>query len=196
VSRPNSESSATSPTVRGPPRKPKQSGFALWCGNLPAQTNIVDLKDHFSRDATNEIESVFLIAKSNCAFINYKTEESCTSALTRFHESRFQGAKLVCRLRRGCTVPPSGTPTGPRASLGSCMPSQSSGTTHERPAQGNTQEDIEQSPTTATREKFFVMKSLTVEDLDMSVRSGSWATQSQNEAALNTAYKVNLPKNG
>ena len=71
---------------RGPPRKPKQSGHALWVGNLPPGTTIVALKDHFSRDATKDIESLFLISKSNCAFVNYRTEASCTAAMHRFHD--------------------------------------------------------------------------------------------------------------
>ncbi len=39
-------------------------------------------------------------------------------------------------------------------------------------------------------EKFFIVKSLTVEDLELSVRNGIWATQAHNEAALNKAYEV------
>ena len=42
------------------------------------------------------------------------------------------------------------------------------------------------------KEKFFVVKSLTAEDLERSVQSGIWATQAHNEAALNAAYQVNL----
>ena len=57
---------------RGPPRKPKQSGHALWVGNLPPGATVIDLKDHFSREATRDIESLFLISKSNCAFVNYR----------------------------------------------------------------------------------------------------------------------------
>lgn len=39
-------------------------------------------------------------------------------------------------------------------------------------------------------EKFFIVKSLTVEDLELSVRNGIWATQAHNEAALNKAFEV------
>ena len=42
------------------------------------------------------------------------------------------------------------------------------------------------------KEKFFVVKSLTIEDLERSVVSGIWATQAHNEAALNNAYQVSL----
>ena len=40
------------------------------------------------------------------------------------------------------------------------------------------------------KDKFFIVKSLTVEDLELSVRNGIWATQSHNEEALNKAYQV------
>jgi len=39
------------------------------------------------------------------------------------------------------------------------------------------------------KEKFFIVKSLTVEDLELSVRNGIWATQAHNETALNKAYE-------
>jgi len=39
-------------------------------------------------------------------------------------------------------------------------------------------------------ERFFIVKSLTLQDLEQSVRNGIWATQSHNEEALNTAYEV------
>ncbi|EGY18464.1 uncharacterized protein VDAG_08798 [Verticillium dahliae VdLs.17] len=42
----------------------------------------------------------------------------------------------------------------------------------------------------AQKDKFFILKSLTVEDLDLSVRTGIWATQSHNEDTLNNAFKA------
>ncbi|KAF3919374.1 hypothetical protein ABW21_db0205584 [Orbilia brochopaga] len=85
-----SPQSALHPVLpRGPPRKPRQSGHALWVGNLPAGTTVTALKDYF---ATEQIESVFLISKSNCAFVNYKTEAACNDAMRKFHDSRFQGS--------------------------------------------------------------------------------------------------------
>lgn len=72
---------------RGPPRKPQRSGFALWIGNLPPFTKIGELKDQFSVGATDDIESVFLMEKSNCAFANYRTEAACVAAMNRFRKS-------------------------------------------------------------------------------------------------------------
>lgn len=179
--------------LRGPPRKPKQSGHALWVGNLPPGANVVDLKDHFSRDATNDILSVFLISKSNCAFVNYKTEKSCAAAMTRFHDGRFQGVRLVCRLRRSQVNTTTGVPTGPGAVSSSQqtvvqLVSESENVTRER---GSITESKENSPgIPLTKDKFFIVKSLTVEDLELSVINGMWATQSHNEQALNEAYEV------
>lgn len=156
----------------------------------------MDLKDHFSRDATDDIESVFLISKSNCAFVNYKSEDSCTAAMTRFHDSRFRGVRLVCRLRRG--------------SAGAASPASAftQVDTSRIAMSGDEEEAIATTPTVSeateatvvgmqphlaeqiVKEKFFIVKSLTVEDLERSVSSGIWATQAHNEETLNHAYKV------
>lgn len=184
---PFATTSSTPP--RGPPRKPKQSGHALWVGNLPPSTNVVDLKDHFSKDATSDIESVFLISKSNCAFVNYKSEAACAAAVARFHDSRFQGVRLVCRLRRGASATGSG-----QSNLQLVRPSD--GGQAPGPGEGRSRRSLEESHVGRTQlpsrvpERFFVVKSLTVEDLELSRRSGIWATQTHNEAAMNQAYEV------
>jgi len=183
---------------RGPPRKPKQSGHALWVGNLPPGTTIVALKDHFSRDATKDIESLFLISKSNCAFVNYRTEASCTAAMHRFHDSRFSGVRLVCRLRRS-SAPASGVPTAPSAMIGQQKhASRATTPTQDNVTDAPTEdavdspshksvEDLKSSVDTAT--KYFIVKSLTLQDLELSVRNGIWATQSHNEDVLNKAFQ-------
>lgn len=188
---------------RGPPRKPKQSGHALWVGNLPPGTTVLDLKDHFSRDATREIESLFLISKSNCAFVNYRTEASCAAAMQRFHDSRFHGVRLVCRLRRS-SAPPASGPSEPSAtattpvSASSASAAQSPAIPKPTSTTEETEEQASEKPIVGSDaaqgakvpEKYFIVKSLTLQDLDLSVRNGVWATQSHNEEALNRAYQV------
>lgn len=177
---------STSSTPRGPPRKPKQSGNALWVGNLPPGANVIDLKDHFSQGATSDIESVFLISKSNCAFVNYKSAIACAAALGRFHDSRFQGVRLVCRLRKGFTVPGSGS-TGHATRRSEentdALDEKALGVTEFRPIP-----PLEDGSRASDR--YFIVKSLTVEDLELSKQSGIWATQSHNEINLNQAFKV------
>jgi hypothetical protein len=187
-------SAGQSSVSRGPPRKPKQSGHALWVGNLPPGSNVIDLKDHFSRDASTEILSVFLISKSNCAFVNYKTEESCAAAMARFHDSRFQGVRLVCRLRKSSVNAGPGVPTGPAALSTSQASSSRTPVTEAQPQLDGLETDLNSASSSQrqAKEKFFVVKSLTVEDLETSVRNGVWATQSHNEETLNKAYEVSL----
>jgi hypothetical protein len=193
--------SAISAIPRGPPRKPKQSGHALWVGNLPPGASILALKDHFSRDAKREIESLFLISKSNCAFVNYRTEEACERAVARFHDSRFQGVRLVCRLRKTSTAAP-GAPSGP-SSITEEKTTQASSMKASHVEEGSEEEDDDEAaPDSASEhadssikssERYFIVKSLTLQDLEQSVRNGIWATQSHNEDALNKAYSVSFP---
>lgn len=46
----------------------------------------------------------------------------------------------------------------------------------------------------SAKERYFILKSLTIEDLETSVRNGIWATQSHNEELLNDAFKVRHPR--
>ncbi|OAP61809.1 hypothetical protein AYL99_04012 [Fonsecaea erecta] len=190
VRRSSSNSSLQTSVLRGPPRKPRQSGHALWVGNLPPATHIIDLKDHFARDATDDIESVFLISKSNCAFVNYKTEASCAAAMARFHDSRFQGVRLVCRLRRGSSSTATSSPGVTQQPTTSAEGvTDVDGAVKETTIVDGTI-TAEPEPTEKVKERFFVVKSLTVEDLERSVVSGLWATQAHNEAVLNSAYRT------
>jgi RNA recognition motif-containing protein len=186
---------------RGPPRKPKQSGHALWVGNLPPGASVIDLKDHFSQDATDDIESVFLISKSNCAFVNYRSALACADALARFHDSRFHGVRLVCRLRKGFTAPGSGSGSASMglSGLGSRLRTEE---TLDPPSSGeaiNTDPETGPGPTHPTQDgnarsidRYFIVKSLTVDDLELSKQSGIWATQTHNETSLNQAFEVSI----
>ena len=119
--------------------------------------------------------------------------------MTRFHDSRFQGVRLVCRLRRGSAATSAGTPTGSSSApvpydvgepRGIVTGEAGQQVTESEPLEDGITSEGPQSNMTRVKEKFFVVKSLTVEDLEMSVRNGIWATQAHNEAALNKAYEV------
>ena len=107
--------------------------------------------------------------------------------------------RLVCRLRRGSAATSSGTPTTQQPAVGSTdSPEPKAAATDEAVQQVVEPERIDdaagdevaQPAVAKVKEKFFVVKSLTVEDLELSVRNGIWATQAHNEAALNMAYEV------
>ncbi|KAK9366791.1 YT521-B-like domain-containing protein [Lipomyces kononenkoae] len=162
---------------RGPPRKPKQSGHALWVGNLPLVTTVLDLRDMF---ASPDIESVFLISKSNCAFVNYSSDTAVRDALEKFKRTGgvLKGTKLVARMQRGSLA----DRTAPTHTDEAAEPASGSSTGEPAgPVSGS-------QPRPHRPDAFFVVKSLTVEDLELSVQTGVWATQAHNERVLNDAY--------
>jgi len=124
---------------------------------------------------TQEIESVKLISKSNCAFVNYRTKEACDGAVAKFADSRFHNVRLVCRVRRE---------SGP-VERGA---GQSNVAEKTSPVVGS----AEAEPVCKTPARYFILKSLTLGDLDLSVQHCLWATQSHNETVLNEAYEVRM----
>lgn len=158
------------------------------------------------------------MSKTDCAFINYKTEEAAAKALQLFNESRFQAKKLVVRPRRepggGAqkTVGKNGEQEAARdtqitADLNEKDLVEENGDTVDG---SGTSSSISAPSTTLTvrsppvgpagarpkpnaKDRYFIIKSLTLEDLESSLRTGVWATQSENEAKLNQAYEVHQP---
>ncbi|PLB36700.1 YTH domain-containing protein [Aspergillus candidus] len=106
------------------------------------------------------------------------------AALSRIHDSKYQGARLVCRPRRGDGSPAArpGATNGLTRSLST--KDQAARDTGGARARG----DGSESERVAHR--YFIVKSLTVEDLEASRRSGIWATQVQNEDVLNQAFQT------
>jgi hypothetical protein len=149
------------------------------------------------------LESLFLISKSNCAFANFKDEPTCVAAQQKLHESTFQGGRLVSRLRKSTVEGVSGStaPTGPAASNASPSSPTEQSSAASAPKIDDAGSAAGEAPrpqaATATdgvaqQDRFFILKSLTVEDLELSVRTGIWATQSHNEETLTGAFKVSF----
>ncbi|OAA53763.1 YTH domain protein [Niveomyces insectorum RCEF 264] len=229
-----------SSVVRGPPRKPKQSGHAIWIGNLPPQTDLMSLVHHVCQ-LTTGLESLFLISKSNCAFANFPDEESCLSAQQKLNDSWFMSVRLVSRLRKNAAEgtqsastadspqpqqapssseetqedgaalvdgpPPAGAADQATSKREVAIPPQKAAAATALIVDGtgkSRQKNVNELDATAAsggfagelgntahhdKDRFFILKSLTVEDLELSVRTGIWATQSHNEEKLNNAFK-------
>ncbi|OAA80648.1 YTH domain protein [Akanthomyces lecanii RCEF 1005] len=186
--------------VRGPPRKPHQSGHAIWIGNLPPQTELMDLVHHVCELAPG-LQSLFLISKSNCAFANFKEEITSVEAQKAIHESKFQSVRLVCRLRKNTAeataespiVIAAGTSNPSSPTLADDPPEDAKSPTLEKldPLEASVvRMDRKDANGNAHRDRFFVLKSLTREDLEQSVKTSIWATQSHNEKLLNNAFQT------
>lgn len=159
---------------------------------------------HHVCKATVGLESLFLISKSNCAFANFKDEPSCVKAQQQLHDSKFQSVRLVSRLRKSTVEGVSGqtAPTGPAAAAVQATgaskiedkgPDTASSEAHAvsalLPSEGSNPPPPA-SDGSAQKDKFYILKSLTVEDLELSVRTNLWATQSHNEETLKKAFQV------
>jgi hypothetical protein len=157
----------------------------------------MSLVHHVCKEAIG-LESLFLISKSNCAFANFKDEETCSAAQQKLHDSKFQSVRLVSRLRKSTVEGAAGVtaPTGPSVATTVVKTDQvadksSSQMVIPGPASepsGTIKLGVA-GEKTPQKDKFFILKSLTVEDLELSVSTGIWATQPHNEEALNNAFK-------
>ncbi|KAL2883548.1 hypothetical protein SGCOL_001231 [Colletotrichum sp. CLE4] len=121
------------------------------------------------------------------------------SAQQKLHDSKFQSVRLVSRLRKSTVEGATGVtaPTGPAASSGSqtphdvvAPPSAPEAAPETAVAESNDVKPVTTVEVTSQKDKFFILKSLTVEDLELSVRTGIWATQSHNEDTLNAAFNA------
>lgn len=163
----------------GPPEKPAQSQFAVWVGNLPLHTDLLALKDYFSHHAIRDIVSIKYIRKSSCAFVNYRSLDACFHAIRRLDRQYFFGNKLICRAR---TYTEDGK---------AIRPALTDHTGRIRPTEASSGRTVtpEKSSKDTGHPQYFILKSLTAEDLEASVRSGIWTTQPHNRDVLNEAYR-------
>ncbi|KAF9897675.1 hypothetical protein BX616_005173, partial [Lobosporangium transversale] len=89
-------------------KKPKELDKAMWVGNVLNDTTVEELEAIFQAepseaegDIQHDIpESIFILPKSNCAFVNYSSHEAVDRAVRRFHDREFKNTRLVCRPRK------------------------------------------------------------------------------------------------
>ena len=93
---------------------PHRSEWVMWAGNIPSDAtrdeiyrffNQVPDDQAFEPTASLGVISVFLISRSNCAFINFESEKGLLEAISRFNGVPLRAddprcARLVCRVRR------------------------------------------------------------------------------------------------
>jgi hypothetical protein len=86
----------------------------MWIGNVPGGTTHDELWRFLKRppmdsdsfeSGVNGVLSIFIISRSNCAFVNFDTEEHLRRAIVQFngqqlHPHERRGPRLVCRVRR------------------------------------------------------------------------------------------------
>ena len=105
------------------PKSPAdRSEWVMWTGNVPSDATTDELLNFFNRpppplspsqsesSLTSQrvyggVSSIFLIARSNCAFVNFDSEAQLETATARFHGEPLRPddprcPRLVCRVRK------------------------------------------------------------------------------------------------
>lgn len=117
----------------------------------------------------------------------------------------FKNVRLVCRLRKSSPArTPSGS-VGPASALSSSQTAVATDDTPtsaipelpdntlevaDHPSGSDTPASISTPSNAPSKNRYFILKSLTKEDLAWSVANKLWATQPHNESILNEAFKV------
>ncbi|EJT98829.1 hypothetical protein DACRYDRAFT_101823 [Dacryopinax primogenitus] len=182
---------------------------------------------HTAEDQPGGVSSVFLISRSNCAFVNFNSESHLERAVAFFNNKPIRPndprcPRLVCRVRRKDDDLRAGV--GGQRGVGihtRWVKEQREKESEELQDAtlgmgGKLGEDDDQPPDTPTRQKtlghqgssgsftstnssflqkyfpkrYFILKSLTQFDLNLSVERGIWATQAHNEPVLDQAFRT------
>ncbi|EGG13149.1 uncharacterized protein MELLADRAFT_101090 [Melampsora larici-populina 98AG31] len=212
------------------PRPPSHSEHALWVGNVPNDASHEELWKFFSgphsTPSTSGVESIHLISRSNCAFVNYLSQVHLQHAITVCNGKTLRpfdprSKPLVCRVRN----PEDNVKSGVGAqriggmhrswirktiksneiidrdvklqqsrSIGNedqCKRTSSTSTFNSN--QTNSSGTASTSSSFLSRHfprRYFILKSYTEEDLNLSVERSVWASQSHNEPILDQAYRT------
>ncbi|KAH9947433.1 YT521-B-like domain-containing protein [Amylocystis lapponica] len=261
-------SGSQSTTDRQPVRRPyhpnppaQRSEWVMWAGNVPSDATHDELWQFLNQtpspgsnsgpgasasdDVSGGVLSIFLISRSNCAFVNFQSEAHLHAAIQHFNGKQLRPAdprcpRLVCRVRgrdddlkagvggqRGSgvhvrwikdqkararealgqrqlstsssTTTSSSSPGGPVPMLASLSISsddegEARGARIRRPEQHSSSSGSFASTNSSILtqyfpKRYFILKSLSQDDLDLSVREGLWATQRHNEGTLDQAFR-------
>ncbi|KAF9815959.1 hypothetical protein IEO21_04286 [Rhodonia placenta] len=249
------------------PQPPAQrSEWVMWVGNVPSDTTHDELWRFLNQEPSagtaagpssaaagvdavwGGVLSIFLISRSNCAFVNFQSETHLLAAIRHFNGQPLRPGdprcpRLVCRVRareddvkagvggqRGAglhvrwirdqkekareAARAGQEPRSPTSSDALTTPSSSpsdaapllaslslgsddeSGRRHRgRPAPHSSSSGSYASTSSSILmqyfpKRFFILKSLTQKDLDISVEKGLWATQRHNEGTLDQAFRT------
>ncbi|KAJ7833208.1 YT521-B-like domain-containing protein [Mycena olivaceomarginata] len=206
-----------------------RSDWVMWVGSVPRDAGHDEMWRFFTKGASSVahdhgILSIFLMARSACAFVNYSSSAALGAAIAQFHgvplREGYAGPALECRERHGdddlragvgeqrdvgmhrCWVrdrrrewmdAESGSHSKSRRDTSKDKDKDASTLASGSPSPGGEHGSASTSSSMLARhfpQRFFILKSLTREDLDLSVRTGVWATQRHNESVLDRAFRT------
>ncbi|KAJ7889066.1 YT521-B-like domain-containing protein [Mycena olivaceomarginata] len=195
-----------------------RSDWVMWVGNVPRDAGHDEMWRFFSEGTSSVthghgILSIFLIARSGCAFVNYSSSAALSAAVAQFDGVSLRGG--VCRRhgdddlragvggQRGVGMHNHWVKDRKRDTESGAGSKSERDTDKDKDASaleasglaipGSEHGSTSTSSSMLVRhfpQRFFILKSLTREDLDLSVRTGVWATQRHNESVLDRAFRT------
>ncbi|KAJ7902507.1 YT521-B-like domain-containing protein [Mycena olivaceomarginata] len=229
-----------------------RSDWVMWVGNVPRDAGHDEMWRFFAGGASSVahghgILSIFLIARSGCAFVNYSSSAALSAAIAQFDGVPLRAGSadraLECRQRHGDDDLRAGvggqrgvgmhnhwvkdrrrewmdTESGADSKSERDTDKDKDASTLEASGLANPVSEHGSTSTSSSMlvrhfpQRFFILKSLsrvsfrlrfpllpflpkspslpslTREDLDLSVRTGVWATQRHNESVLDRAFRT------
>ncbi|CAK5265057.1 unnamed protein product [Mycena citricolor] len=189
--------------LKTPTRRPyhpaapaKRSEWAMWVGNVPKDATEEELWDLFTGSRDHGVQSMILLSRTKCAFVNFVSEAHLAIGVERFDGKQLRPhsrrAPLVCRVR--------GREEDLQAGVGI---QRGMGLHKEWVDAQRSHGDVDRldSPIsdastsssflqTHFPQRFFVLKSHSRRELDRSVADGLWSTQSHNRGVLEQASRT------
>ena len=154
---------------------PRNDRYAIWVGNIPHQTTVMGLRDYFSKAMPTpyDLLSISYNPDARYAFVNLRNESARMMALQRAASALFNGKRLDCRIRRDGSTRSAKVnygldPSGAHQQISLC-------------AQGpdnlwHKVEELSRFPETHPsqygKEKYFIVKSYSLEALHQSLWTG------------------------
>ncbi|KAJ7611929.1 YT521-B-like domain-containing protein [Mycena polygramma] len=171
----------------------------MWAGDVPHDASQAELWRFFAHSPDAGVCAIALIPRSGCAFVSYASVAHRHAAVARFHGRPLRGAdaRLVCRARREEDDLRAGVGSGTRTQSLSVSASASASSATDAPVRpGSAASSCSQVSSNSSLlrrhfpQRFFILKSLTREDLDRSVQTRLWAPQAHNAGILDRAFRT------
>ncbi|WAR55433.1 hypothetical protein PtB15_6B174 [Puccinia triticina] len=195
------------------PKPPVHSQHALWVGNIPNDASHEELWKFFSAQRQQQaplpgagVESIHLIARSNCAFVNYISQAHLAQAIACSNGKPLRALDpyckpLLCRIRKPEDNIKSGVGAQRIGGLennhhhqqhsNSLNESSNIRTSSTLTAASNQSQSTTSSFLTSHfPRRYFILKAYTDEDLRISVDRSIWVSQTHNEPVLDQAYRT------
>ncbi|OCT50284.1 hypothetical protein CLCR_07216 [Cladophialophora carrionii] len=183
-------SPATSPTPNVPTGRGEN---ALWVGNIPSNTSVMRLRDYFSgaMPSQHDLLSISYNPDARYAFVNFRTDSARMLAIQQAAYHLFDGKRLDCRIRQNG----SSRSTKVNYGLDSGRPAQSISISSDAPSTlRHKVEELLHFPEADSaqygKEKYYILKSYSLETLYQSLGSGLWHVPKRHVERLNNAFQT------